>query len=146
MREDDSESLIQRFEEQIRLNQSGFFDVDELEEIADYYLETGQLQRALLAIDQGTELHPYATTFAVKRARYYVASHQLDLAKEAIQEAEGLSPNHPDLEWVRGQWLMRLGKNNEAIQSLRKALQNADDPFPIQGHLASLYTAMGQSA
>ena len=53
MREDESDSLIQRFEDQIRLNQSGFFDVDELEEIADYYLETGQLQRALLAIDLG---------------------------------------------------------------------------------------------
>ena len=144
MREDESDSLIQRFEDQIRLNQSGFFDVDELEEIADYYLETGQLQRALLAIDLGGDLHPYATTFAVKRARYLVASHQLDLTKEAIQHAEELAPNHPDLEWVRGQWLMRLGKNSEAIQALRKALQTAEDPFPIQGHLASLYTAMGQ--
>ncbi len=144
MREEEDESLIQRFEDQIRLDRMGFFDVEELEEIADYYLETGQLQRALLAIDMGRDVHPYAITFAIKRARYLVASHQLDLAKEAIQHAEDLAPNHPDLEWVRGQWLMRLGKNNEAIQSLRKALQNAEDPFPIQGHLASLYTAMGQ--
>ena len=95
MSEDDSHYLIERFEDQLRQNQAGFFDVDELEEIADYYLETGQLQRALLAIDMGGDLHPYATTFAVKRARYFVASHQLDLAKEAIQTAEGLSPNHP---------------------------------------------------
>ena len=144
MSEDDSHYLIERFEDQLRQNQAGFFDVDELEEIADYYLETGQLQRALLAIDMGGDLHPYATTFAVKRARYFVASHQLDLAKEAIQTAEGLSPNHPDLEWVRGQLLMRLGKNSEAIASLRKALQAAEDPFPIQAHLASLYTAIGQ--
>ena len=144
MSEDPSKHLIERFEDQLRQNQAGFFDVDELEEIADYYLETGQLPRALLAIDMGVGLHPYATTFAVKRARYYVAAHQLDLAKDALAEAESLAPNHPDIEWVRGQLLMRLGKNTEAIASLKKALQTAEDPFPIQGHLASLYTAIGQ--
>jgi len=144
MNEDPSKHLIDRFEEHLRRNESGFFDVDELEEITDYYLETGQLARALMAINLGVDLHPYAPTFAIKRARYFVAAHQLDQAKEALGDAERLLPNHPDLEWVRGQLLMRMGKNTEAIAALKKAVQTSDDPFPIQGHLASLYTAIGQ--
>ncbi len=136
--------LIRKFEKALKSKSSLFFDVDEFEEIADHYLETGQLNQALIAIEMGGEQHPNAITFAVKRARYFVANHQLDLAAEAIETAESISPNHPDLDWARGQLFMRQGKHQEAIKSLKNALQNSDDLFPIQGHLASLYTAIGE--
>ena len=143
MYESDSDPLISRFEQALREDAPLFFDVEEFEEIADYYLETGQLQRARKAIDMGGAQHPYATVFAAKMARYLVQASQLDEAEDAIQRAEGLSPNHPDIEWARGMLLMRQGRTNDAIQSLRKAIQNSDDPFPIQGTLASIYSGAG---
>lgn len=140
----ESDHLILKFEKALKEKSSLFFDVDEFEQIADYYLETGQLHHALIAIDMGGEQHPHATTFAVKRARYFVAAHQLDQAEEAIESAESIAPNHPDLDWARGQLFMRQGKHQEAIKALKHALQNSEDQFPIQGHLASLYTAIGE--
>lgn len=143
MYESDSDPLIERFEQALREDAPLFFDVEEFEEIADYYLETGQLQRARKAIDMGGAQHPYATVFAAKMARYLVQASQLDEAEEAIQRAEGLSPNHPDIEWARGMLLIRQGRTQDAILSLRKAIQNSDDPFPIQGTLASIYSGAG---
>lgn len=143
MYDSDSDPLIERFEQALREDAPLFFDVEEFEEIADYYLETGQLQRARKAIDMGGAQHPYATVFAAKMARYLVQASQLDEAEEAIQRAEGLSPNHPDIEWARGMLLIRQGRTQDAIQSLRKAIQNSDDPFPIQGTLASIYSGAG---
>lgn len=143
MYESDSDPLIERFEQALREDAPLFFDVEEFEEIADYYLETGQLQRARKAIDMGGAQHPYATVFAAKMARYLVQASQLDEAEEAIQRAEGLSPNHPDIEWARGMLLIRQGRTQDAIHSLRKAIQNSDDPFPIQGTLASIYSGAG---
>ena len=143
MNNSDSDPLIERFEQALRDDSLLFFDVEEFEEITDYYLETGQLQRARKAIDMGGAQHPYATVFAAKMARYLVQSSQLEEAQEAIQRAEGLSPNHPDIEWARGMLMMRQGKTQDAIQSLRKAIQNSDDPFPIQGTLASIYSGAG---
>ena len=140
----ESDHLILKFEKALKEKFSLFFDVDEFEQIADYYLETGQLHHALIAIDMGGEQHPHAITFAVKRARYYVAAHQLDQAEEAIESAENIAPNHPDLDWARGQLFMRQGKHQKAIKALKNALQNTEDQFPIQGHLASLYTAIGE--
>ncbi|MAB85324.1 MAG: hypothetical protein CL856_05620 [Cryomorphaceae bacterium] len=144
MKDSESNYLIQKFEKSLKDASSLFFDVDEFEEIADYYLETGQLSQALIAINMGRDQHPYATTFEVKRARYFVASQQLDRAQEAIDMAESISPNHPDLDWARGQLFIRQGKHQEAIKSLKHALQNSEDQFPIQAHLASLYTAIGE--
>ena len=144
MKNSESNYLIQKFEKALKDASSLFFDVDEFEEIADYYLETGQLSQALIAINMGRDQHPYATTFEVKRARYFVASQQLDRAQEAIDMAESISPNHPDLDWARGQLFIRQGKHQEAIKSLKHALQNSEDQFPIQAHLASLYTAIGE--
>ncbi|MEY4969085.1 MAG: hypothetical protein RLZZ261_856, partial [Bacteroidota bacterium] len=46
MYDSDSDPLIERFEQALREDAPLFFDVEEFEEIADYYLETGQLQRA----------------------------------------------------------------------------------------------------
>ena len=112
----ESDHLILKFEKALKEKFSLFFDVDEFEQIADYYLETGQLHHALIAIDMGGEQHPHATTFAVKRARYFVAAHQLDQAEEAIESAESIAPNHPDLDWARGQLFMRQGKHQEAIK------------------------------
>ena len=144
MKESESNFLILKFEKSLKEASSLFFDVDEFEEIADYYLETGQLSQALIAINMGKDQHPYATTFEVKRARYFVAAHQLDRAQEAIDIAESIAPNHPDLDWARGQLFIRQGKHQEAIKSLKHALQNSEDQFPIQAHLASLYTAIGE--
>ena len=72
MYDSDSDPLIERFEQALREDAPLFFDVEEFEEIADYYLETGQLQRARKAIDMGGAQHPYATVFAAKMARYLV--------------------------------------------------------------------------
>ena len=143
MQVSDNKHLIERFEKLIRTKEIGFFDVEEFEEITDHYMDIGQLNSAKQAIDMGLNLYPNAPIFAVKTARYFVEANMVEQARKALEHAEGVAPNHPELEWTRGLIMVRMGKHKEAIKSLKLALDHVEDRYPILGQLAALYNAMG---
>ena len=68
--------LVHRFEKMISLNDSYYFDMDQLEEIVDYYCETSQFQSALRAIEYGYSLFPENMTLMLKESQILTATLQ----------------------------------------------------------------------
>ena len=102
MHDAEEQALIERFEHMLLENAMGFFDVDEFDQIATYYLETGDFSKALQAIEYGAHQHPYSPSFVVKRAQYAVATERLEEAEELLAHAESLDPNNADVHATRG--------------------------------------------
>ena len=143
MLEPNQHDLIDRFEQLLRSDQIAFFDVEELEEITDYYLDLGQTQSAEKAIKLGLQLYPQAPTFVVKRARLLIENNQMQDARKALEHAGDIAPEHPDLDWIRGMWHLRLGQHDMAIESLKRAVKKVEDPYPVYAQLAALHSALG---
>ena len=54
----DPNQSVQRFERMLKNNEFYFFDVEEFEDLVDYYIEIGNPRQALMAIEIGCDQHP----------------------------------------------------------------------------------------
>ena len=72
--DDESSDLIQRYEQFLSGKAKGYFDVEELENIVEYYLRRGRTKDCDKAIDLGLQLHPNNTALQTKRAKIYLVT------------------------------------------------------------------------
>jgi len=80
--DDEFKDLVHRYEQYLSGNANGYFDVEEFENIAEYYLLRGRTKDSSRAIDFGMKLHPGSTALKAKRAKIYLA---VDEVKKAYQ-------------------------------------------------------------
>ena len=67
----DVNDLVGKFDEMIRQDKMYFFDVEEFEEIIDFYLDQNITKKARKAIDYAMRQHPSSTVFMLRKAQYY---------------------------------------------------------------------------
>lgn len=110
--DDERNETVKRYESYLKGDSAGYFDVDELETIVDFYLRKGRTKDCAQAIDFGLQLHPKNTLLLTKRAKVYLAAGD---AKKAIRILDSLSA-HDDAEMsmLRIEALIILGRENEA--------------------------------
>ena len=70
--DDESGDLVQRYEQFLSGKANGYFDVEELENIVEYYLRRGRTKDCNKAIDLGLQLHPNNSALKTKRAKIYL--------------------------------------------------------------------------
>ena len=70
--DDESGDLVQRYEQFLSGKANGYFDVEELENIVEYYLRRGRTKDCNTAIDLGLQLHPNNSILKTKRAKIYL--------------------------------------------------------------------------
>lgn len=70
--DDESNDLVQRYEQFLSGKATGYFDVEELENIVEYYLRRGRTKDSNKAIDLGLKLHPNNSALKTKRAKIYL--------------------------------------------------------------------------
>jgi len=80
--------LVFRFEQMLRNNRSIFFDVEEYEEIIDYYLDINEVKKSGLAISQAIEQHPYHHAFLIRKARLMASTGKPEKALEMLNQLE----------------------------------------------------------
>ena len=69
--EEDYNSHVERFEEMLKNNESYFFDVDVFEYLAEHYLEDGNIQLALKALEIGIIQHPSSAIIIIRKAQLH---------------------------------------------------------------------------
>ncbi|HRR62314.1 MAG TPA: hypothetical protein P5071_00575, partial [Paludibacteraceae bacterium] len=72
--DDDINEIIHRYEQFLSGKASGYFDIEEFENIAEYYLQKGRTKDSSRAIEFGIKLHPTSNELKTKRAKIYLAS------------------------------------------------------------------------
>ena len=111
--EDDSSEIVKRYEACLSNNNvSGYFDVEELESIVDYYLRKGRTRESSKALDFGFRLHPNSTGLMTKRAKIYIATGE---TKKALQllDSQGETGDY-ETNLLKIEALAKLERNKEA--------------------------------
>ncbi len=123
--------LLDRFEQMLSEQTSLFFDSEEFEEIINFYLDTGDLKKARMAIVEARRQYPSENIFNLKYAQYLAASDQEQEALNILAHIERLEPRNSELYYTRGTIYSKLERHLEAIKEFNKALEYAEDPVDI---------------
>jgi tetratricopeptide (TPR) repeat protein len=134
--------LINRFEEMRRLGKVYFFDVDDFEMIADYYMQNGKDQIALEALHIAIGQHSYSSELYVRRAQLFLDNLKLNSAKNDLDTAFSIDNDNPDAYIALAEWHSKKGQHNRSIQNLKKAAELLESYDEINHLLAQEYLEM----
>ncbi len=133
------DELIGRFDEMVRHDKLYFFDVDEFEEIIDFYFEHHNNRRVQVAIDHALRQHPSSHIFLLRKAQYLADINKLGKALEILQKLEMLEPQNPDVYLTLGTVYSKLKKIKQAIDAYYKAIEYSDEKDDIYIRIAFEY-------
>lgn len=116
----DLSELVNRYERSLFEERPGYFDVDELEEISDFYLKRGRTKESSEVVEMGLRLHPNSSILLLKRATLYF---EIGDAKRALQILDRLPErNDMDAILVRAEIFLHLNRSVEALQLLHQVM------------------------
>jgi tetratricopeptide (TPR) repeat protein len=117
--------LIKKFEELLTSNSRSFFDSDEFDILIDFFLTANQQNKALKALDFALEQYPYSIDFIIRKAQILSANKETIKALGLLEQAEALSPLHPEIFMSRGSIYSLIGLPEKAIENFKKSIQHA---------------------
>jgi tetratricopeptide (TPR) repeat protein len=120
-------ALIERFETMLANGESYFFDVEDIEAIADYYLERGNHNKATKAIDHGLAIHPGASALMLKQAHSLVVQQQPKQALKILDFLEATEPTNTEMLLFKAVVHRNLADHEGTKACLMKALKAAPD-------------------
>ena len=114
--ENDFEELLQRYEQSLSKNESTYFDVEELEDIADYYLQRNRTKDSSHAVELGLRLHPMSSELQIKRARVYFALEDYQKAMNLVRRIESTEKNDIEVLMLKAALHIAMGQTKEATE------------------------------
>lgn len=138
--DDDSSELIARYELFMAGKGPGYFDVEELETIVDYFLRKGKAKESSKALDLGMRLHPGNSSLQSKRAKIYLA---LGETQKAMRILDTLSESTEyELMLLKAEALIKSGRQKEAELICNEIIENEiEDIDNICIDIAFIYIA-----
>lgn len=125
--EENYEPCISKYIEMMTNNESYFFDVDELEQIADFFMDEGKTKKALEALSFGIHQHPFSSSLWLRKAQIYVSTGRLKSAHDCLDRAQGIDGLNDELCITRASLYSQQHKHDKAIIYFKKALELTDD-------------------
>jgi tetratricopeptide (TPR) repeat protein len=123
--------VVKRYEDMLRKNKQYFFDVDEFEDIIDYYLDSNKFNSASIAAEFACNQHPYSPEIQVKIAQIYLDKKLPEKALEVVDKVEYMETFNYEIYIIKGSAYNMLNRVKEAIQFFDRAIQlsreNIDD-------------------
>jgi len=111
--DDDMQEIVKRYEDfRSGREAAGYFDIDELSDIIDYYLFKGQARKCASVLDLGNHLHPNSDELSIKRAKMLIVTGDY---RNAMKILDSIT-DKDDYEAVllRTDILARIGRLREA--------------------------------
>lgn len=137
-------ALVKRFEKTLQQDQNAFFDVDEYEEIIEYYFFKNEQKKAHLSIRQGLAQHPESTGLLLKLAQYCVNANKDHEAFRILKETDLTEGSDHELFIAKGNLYSQLEKPEKAIEEYKMALRGADFIDEIYSSIAFEYENLGK--
>jgi tetratricopeptide (TPR) repeat protein len=151
-RKREEEELIRRFEENLKNNSTNFFDVEDYETIAHFYLDNNKPKKALTAINMAMDQYPFSTEMFTVKAQILINLEEYDIEislsigsvlslkgnhEEAIrvyEDAMGLSDEDHD------EFYYNIGLAYQSMEDYEKAVEAYKKSIEINiAHEGSLY-------
>src|SRR5690554_6200112 len=125
--EEDYAAAVNRFEKMLSNNQNYFFDVEEFEDLINYYLDINDHEKAEKALNFSLNQHPDSVTLKIKLAEFLASTYKPNKALEILSSVEHIEPFNPDIHIIKGQIYNQIRQHNKAIEAYNKALKFITD-------------------
>ena len=119
--------LLRKYEDMRSGSQSIFFDVEEFEQIIDYYLDDFQYDEAREAAKFGKQQHPGSVEIKYKFIHIYIEQGQPKKALSLLDEIPVWEENNPERYFLKGTALCQTGKLKEAESQFDRGLELSGD-------------------
>lgn len=113
--------LVQRYEQMLANNASWYFDIEQFEEIVDYYLENNKFQRALRVIEYAYSLFPENTTLMLRESQILSGTGNLTAALRKLKVLVEIEPSE-EVYMTMASIYSQQREHNTAVTLLKKAL------------------------
>lgn len=128
--DDENEDLgfspVNKYEQMIASQSNAYFDVEEMEEIIEFYIEQEELEKALGANEFGLSQHPDEASLLILKSEIHLEQDQSKMALESLQRAIAHNPCNPEVYSAMGGVYARLKSPREAIYYYEKSLEFYD--------------------
>ena len=115
--EPEFKEILAKYERARSLGTSIYMDADELTDVAEYYaMVLHDKERSDEAVGLALQLHPDAVDPQIFRARQVMQGGDIDGARMICDAID--DQRHREVIFLRGELLLREGKNSEALQYL----------------------------
>lgn len=135
----DINALVKRFDAMLKAGMQYFFDVDEFEEVIEYYFEIHDFKMAQIAIEQALLQHPSGNAFKVHEARVLTYQKKYYEALELLNHLELLEPTNEDIYLSKGEIYSLINKHGLAIEEYKKAIPYSEQPEDVYANIAFEY-------
>jgi len=95
------------------------------------------LSKSLEEYEKAAALSPHNYLFWLALGRAREQTGDADGAEKALRKASELAPNYAQVQWTRGNALLRQGKSGEALSEIRRAIQS--DPNLTNAAIISIW-------
>ena len=122
--------LLKRYKEMREDEIPAFFDVEEFEQIIDYYLDEFLFDEACEAASIGNKQHPTSVEIKFKFIYIYIEQGKPKKALELLKQVPAWEKTNSELYFLKGTALCMTGKLKEAETHFDKAIElSTDDTF-----------------
>lgn len=135
--------LVLSFEK--KQNAPRFFDVEQLEVIADYYLEVSDFDGLESAVCYGEQLFPDNSAIQLRRAHFWSVTGQYAQARTLLQRLEQREPHNTDVSYALGALHSMTNNPRRAIQYYLKAATDGYELDMVYGNIADEYYKLGET-
>ncbi len=120
------DNLILRYESMIANNTVCYFDVDEFEDILEYYMQQQQTSKALEVISFAHQQHPATLSLQLKKAELLINDVQFEEAIKLLNNLIGIESAHAEVWILKGIILVLKKEYNKAQVYFEVALKKDD--------------------
>lgn len=134
---DDFLLLLQKYEKAKKDTKSVFFDVEEFEQIIDYFLDDMEYDKATEAAELGSVQHPASVEIKYKIVHIYMEQGNAKKAIQILHDIPSWEQANSEYHFLYGTALCQTGKLHEAEKSFDYALSVAtEDIFDALQNIA----------
>jgi len=140
----ETSDLVQRYENLKEHHQPFFFDVDDYEELIDYYFYWNDQAHLNQCINDALDQHPQSAHILLKKAQFYLHHQQNDLALQIMEDTDTDNEDDPDLHMLKGNLYSQMDQSIAAIREYKKAIRHSDIPDDVYTNIAFEYENLGK--
>ena len=142
--QDDVKQLVLGFEAMQRRGDSRYYDVEEIETIIDFYLETADGEGLEKSVRYGEKLFPSSNEIRLRRVHLLCFKERYKEAYNLLKQLERIEPEDTDILYALGVVYSALDQPRKAIQYYHKAAADGYELGMIYGNIADEYVKMDQ--
>lgn len=140
--DDDVRQLVLDFERMQRKGDYRYFDIEELETIIDFYLETADGDGLEKSVVYGEDLFPQSSEIKLRRVHLLCFKERYQDAYKLLKQLESLEPDDTDILYALGVVHGALEHPRKAIQYYLKAAEDGYELGIIYSNIADEYVKM----